>query len=278
MGAQIGCEYAMGGHEVALLSRDPEALKRRVDDVFLMLRDLELCEEQAALDATRRLRFANNVSDAAANCDVVVESLPEDLELKARILGEAARAAENALLASNTSSLRISDLGRAAGAPERTIGLHYWNPPLLMPLVEVVAGEGTDASWVEFACELMKGLGKKPMVVQRDIPGFVWNRLQFAIIREATYLVQDGVISSEGLDQIVTEGLARRWHQVGPLRSMALGGLSTWNAAARQIVPSLSRAQSLPDLSDVAIHGGSPADDVRKRDQGLASELPSSER
>src|SRR5918992_1203463 len=151
MGAQIGCEYALGGHDVTLFARRAESVRLRVESAF--------------------------------------ESLPEQLELKASLLRDAAARSPDAVLASNTSSLSITALGEAAGAPERTVGTHYWNPPLLMPLVEVVAGDRTRRDVLTFVRSTLEALGKRPVVVEREVPGFVWNRLQTALLRESLWLV-----------------------------------------------------------------------------------------
>ena len=153
------------------------------------------------------------------------------------------------------------------------MGTHYLNPPLLMPTVEVIAGEGTSAETLAFVRETVASLGKLPITVRRDVPGFAWNRLQFALVRELTWLVENGVASAEDLDTVMREGLARRWRQVGPLRAIALGGIDTWNRSGRNIVPELSTAAELPDLHGVAITGGNLAADAARRDAALAAEL-----
>jgi 3-hydroxybutyryl-CoA dehydrogenase len=142
-----------------------------------------------------------------------------------------------------------------------------------MPTVEVIAGERTSPDTVILAYQTLVALGKLPVVVRRDVPGFVWNRLQFALVRECTWLVENDVVSAEDLDTVVRDGLARRWRRVGPLRSIALGGIDTWNRSGRNIVPQLSRAAELPDLAGVAITGGGLAGDAARRDQALAREL-----
>jgi 3-hydroxybutyryl-CoA dehydrogenase len=273
MGAQIGCEYALGGHEVTLVARDAAAARARAEAALAMLVELDVIARAAGEDARARIQVAGDVSDAARGCGVVVESLPEDFALKVELLGHAAAAAPAALLASNTSSFRISDIGKAINAPQRTVGTHYWNPPALMPLVEVVAGDGTDPERAREAVELLRMLGKTPIAVRRDVPGFVWNRLQFALVREAAELVRSEVIAPEDLDEIVRDGLARRWRHVGPLRAIGLGGVGTWNAAGRQIFASLSNAPEVADLTDVAIDSADSRAVIRKRDRGLAAEL-----
>jgi 3-hydroxybutyryl-CoA dehydrogenase len=273
MGAQIGCEYAVGGHDVTLVARDTAAVGRRVDAAFRMLEEHGLATAEELGAAKSRIAIAGAVEADAAACDLAVESLPEDLELKAALLGSLALASPEAILATNTSSISITALGAAVGAPERVVGTHYLAPPLLMPPVEVVAGERTDPAVVDRMRTTLVALGKRPVAVQRDVPGFVWNRLQFALVRECVWLVEQGVASAETIDEVMRAGLARRWRHVGPFRAMALGGIDTWNRSAANIVPELSTAAALPDLNGFARMAGDLEADARARDAALAREL-----
>jgi 3-hydroxybutyryl-CoA dehydrogenase len=273
MGAQIGCEYALGGHEVRVHARDLGRAQLRVDAGLALLEAHGLRTADEVRAAARRISTAAGPADAATGADLLVESLPEDLDLKTSVLRTALANAADPVVATNASSLSISTLGEAIGAPERTVGTHYLNPPLLMPTVEVIAGERTATRTVAFARETLVALGKLPIVVRRDVPGFVWNRLQFALVRECAWLVEQGVASPEDVDTVMREGLARRWRCVGPLRAVALGGIDTWNRSARSIVPDLSNARALPDLATVAITGGTLDEDAAARDAALAREL-----
>ena len=161
MGAQIGCEYALGGHEVKLVARNAAAALERAEAGLRLERELGLVAPAEA-DAARE-RITVDDLEAAADCDLAVESVPEDLSLKAELLGVVASSSPTAMLATNTSSLSISELGRRLDAPERTIGTHYWNPPLLMPLVEVVPGESTAPAVVEVVERTLRELGKRPV-------------------------------------------------------------------------------------------------------------------
>src|SRR5919204_6646901 len=146
MGAQIGCEYALGGHDVTLTARHPDRVEERVDNALATAEDLSLFTPEQVAEARARLTVAGEY--APDGWELVVESVPEDFELKATVLRPLAAASPEAALATNTSSLSIAKLGEAVAAPERTIGTHYWNPPLLMPPVEVVAGERTSSDVV----------------------------------------------------------------------------------------------------------------------------------
>ena len=273
MGAQIGCEYALGGHDVVLHSRDADAALARAQAALALVERERLRVPTAVSAARARISASADTEAAAAGADLLVESLPEDLSVKASVLRRALVAAPSALVATNTSSLSIGTLGDAIAVPERTVGTHYLNPPLLMPTVEVIAGSGTSDETLAFARDTLAALGKLPVVVRRDVPGFVWNRLQFALVRELAWLVENDVAAPEDLDVVVREGLARRWRRVGPLRAIALGGIETWNRSGSNIVPELSTAASLPDLRAIAITGGDLVADAAARDVALAADL-----
>jgi 3-hydroxybutyryl-CoA dehydrogenase len=237
---------------------------------------LRLVEEHAlgeAASARSRMRVTSSPV-AGAECDLAVESVPEELELKARLLREVAAGSPEAVLASNTSSIPITTLGAAVGAPERVVGTHYLNPPLLMPPVELVAGERTDPEILAAMAETLRALGKQPVLVRRDVPGFVWNRLQFALLRECAWLVDEGVASTEDVDQVVRDGLARRWRRVGPFAAIGLGGVDTWNRAGRNLVPEISTAAALGDLNRFVTADDEERERLRvARDAALAEDL-----
>lgn len=275
MGAQIGAEYALGGYEVALCTRSEasgqHALGRAGAAIELLSRH-ELVAADDAAAAQARMSATTDLGAACADAAILVESLPESLEAKGPVLRRAAALAPEALIVSNTSSLPITDIGEACGAPERTVGTHYWNPPTLMPLVEVIPGERTRSDVVERTIAILRALGKEPVVV-RDVPGFVWNRLQFALLREAASLVADGVTDAATVDLIVRRGLARRWALIGPFETMALGGRDTFLSIARWLFPRLADAEEPSALDKVALPTGE-LDQIRaRRDQGMIEAL-----
>ena len=272
MGAQIGCEYALGGHEVALVARDAAAAEERFERSLALVREHGLATAEQAEAAAARTSAGSDLAAVAA-CDLAVESVPENLALKAEFLRVVAEASPRAVLATNTSSLSITELGKAIGAPEWTIGTHYWNPPLLMPLVEVVAGEGTAPEVVARVRETLHTLGKRTVLVERDVPGFVWNRLQMAVLREAMWIVENGVASTETVDDVLRYGLARRWRNIGFFQAIALGGVGTWQRVGGNLLPELSAAQELPDLRRWVTPDERLAGVAERRDRGLAADL-----
>jgi len=266
MGAQIGVEYLVAGHDVTFCARDTAAVTERVRA------GLELVERLGRDPGSAGTWSVG--AEPGGGAELIVESLPEDLRLKATLLAPLAAAAPGAIVATNTSSLPIAELGDAIGASERTIGTHYWNPPLLMPLVEVVPGARTEPAVVERVVELIESLGKQVVLVERDVPGFIWNRLQLAVMREAVWLAENGVASPETIDTAVREGLARRWRHVGPFAAAALGGVATWRQIGENLLPELSRAENLSGLERWLETDEAELRRLRdKRDAALADEL-----
>jgi 3-hydroxybutyryl-CoA dehydrogenase len=273
MGAQIAVEYALGGHDVTCLARHPEGTRARLDETFATVERLALRDAEAVAAATARMRVTADLA-AIERCDLVVESVPEDLALKGEVLSPIAAHFPEAVIASNTSSLSIGEIGTACGAPERTVGTHYWNPPLLMPLVEVVAGPESRPEAVELARAAVASCGKRPVLVQRDVPGFIWNRLQHALLREALWIVDNGVASPEAVDEVVRFGNARRWEHVGPFAAAALGGIGTWQRVAGELFPVLSNARDAGDLERALwADEAELAEIAAKRDAELARDL-----
>lgn len=259
MGHGIALEYALGGLDVALVTSRLEtaaAARERIGSSLARLVEGELVDAAAAQAALGRVRVAPDLADAVADADLVVESAPEDLGLKQALFRAIdAAAPARAILASNTSGLPITQLGAATGRPERVLGTHYWNPPHLMPLVEVVAGERTDPAVLDAVEALLRRLGKIPLRVRRDVPGFVWNRLQNALLREALWLVEQGVATPAEVDLAMTLGLGRRYSIVGLFEAIDLGGLETWSRVAGHLFPVLSKADGAPLLHDLVARG-----------------------
>lgn len=274
MGAQIGAEYSLGGAHVTLVTRSTVSASdavRRAHAALDALAAYGLALPGAVAEAKSRIRGSADLAGSCAGSDLIVESLPEVLTVKAAALTLALAVAPNAIVASNTSSISILQLGNAIGAASRTIGTHYWNPPTLMPLVEVIPCSATERSISERMVARLRGLGKEPVVVA-DVKGFVWNRLQFALLREAVRLVHDNVADAATIDLIVRRGLARRLQLVGPFETVALGGPHTFAAIARELFPEIEAYVDPQAINDVAL----PAKEslvglARSRDDALAA-------
>jgi 3-hydroxybutyryl-CoA dehydrogenase len=243
MGRNIAKVLLRGGHQVALFSRTERTL---LDAGGALERE-----------AAGQITYTTSIGEAAVDAELILESVPESLPLKVRVLREAQSAAPaHAVIASNTSSLPLDRLADALARTERFLGLHWFNPAHLIPLVEVVPTERTDAAVVEWAGALLSELGKRPLVLSRAIEGFLANRLQYALIREALQLVHDGVATPEQIDAVLTDCLGLRWAVLGPMRSTDLAGVPTAVAVARQLFPGLSTAsEPQPPLTELVDTG-----------------------
>jgi len=200
--------------------------------------------------------YVSSIAEAASEAELVIESVPEDVALKQVVLAEAERAAPpGAVIATNTSSLPLESLVPALRRPDRFLGWHWINPAHLIPLVEVVATEATDPEVVQWSVARLTEMGKRPIVVPA-IDGFVANRLQYALIREALALIEAGHVTPEQIDAVITGCLGPRWAVVGPMRSTDLAGLETAIAVATQLYPTLSTATAPPQvLTELAQEG-----------------------
>jgi 3-hydroxybutyryl-CoA dehydrogenase len=274
MGSQIAAEYALGGHAVAVVARDLAAARERIGRAVASAVEAVGAPGAAAAAAADSLAYLADPGAIDPDTDLVVESIAEDLAAKGALLARAGAASPDATIASNTSSLSIRAIGEACGYPERTIGTHYWNPPLLMPLVEVIVSDATHPGRVERVETALRAMGKRPVRVARDVPGFVWNRLQLALLREAVWIAEQGVADPAVIDEIVRDGLARRWRYTGPFQTAALGGAATFERIANNLWPELSDAAALTDLNRWLPGEPAALGHLReRRDRGLAEEL-----
>jgi 3-hydroxybutyryl-CoA dehydrogenase len=179
--------------------------------------------------------------------------VPETLELKRAIFKEISDAAPaTALLASNTSTIPITEIGRDLqdSARSRLVGLHWWYPPVLIPLVEVIATDSLAPEYFNRAFQLMKSVGKEPVRVNRDIPGFLGNRLLHALCREALSLVNSGVCDAETIDKVIKLSFGRRFSVLGPMEGIDLVGLELVRSVHRILFPSLESSPEASPLLD----------------------------
>jgi 3-hydroxybutyryl-CoA dehydrogenase len=196
------------------------------------------------------------MQEAVRHVSFVVEAIAEDIVVKRELF----RILENwvpntAILASSTSGIAVDDIAAACTRTERVAVAHFANPPHLMPAVEIVPGSATDKSVIDALCVFVSGLGKEPVRLARDVPGHIFNRLQFALMREAFALVRDGVASAEEIDRLVKHGYALRLAEEGPLEKADLAGLPLVASVARYLFPDLDDSPS-PEVVDALIAEG----------------------
>lgn len=231
MGSAIAAQYVSAGYRVRVTTSTATSAAEAVHRVQ---RHLD--------DGHGNVEWCSTVTEAAADAAIVVESLPEMLDVKQAQLSEAQKASPNAILCSNTSSLLIGDIAAALTDPGQLVGTHYLNPPAAFPVVELIAGPQTSSTVYSTIETVLRAMSQTPIRVRKDASGFVINRLQFAFLREAVALVDEGIVSAEDLDIVVRDGLARRWSKVGPFTVVAMGGPELFARVATQVWPYLSNA------------------------------------
>ena len=238
MGPGMGAVLARTGIETALYDISEEALERARGGVTMAEGVLERLE--AASEDGGSLRFENDLAAALEGADLVLEAVPEKLELKHEIFTEFEKhVAEDTVLASNTSGIPITKIAAVCAHPERIVGMHWSNPPHLIPMIEVIPGEQTDQRVVDDACELIRSFGYYP-VVEKEVPGFVENRILYAILRECLDLVDRGIIDPHGLDLNVRWGIGYKLAVIGPMELLDMAGLDIYNAVGSYLNQDLS--------------------------------------
>jgi 3-hydroxyacyl-CoA dehydrogenase len=260
MGHGIALEFAAYGFDVALHDRDSAQLERAADNIaqgLARLREQGRISEQMAASAPRRIVSGTDLDRAVADADLVVEAASEDLALKQDLFRQLdAAAPPHAIFASNTSTFMPSRLAAATDRPDRVLVAHYFNPPHLLPLVELVRGPATSDASIETMRSLYHGIGKRPAVVQREALGFVGNRLQNALLREALAIVEAGIASPEDVDTIVKTGFGRRLAVAGPFEIADAGGIDVWLAVAGLLFPDLATSDAPPTFAqEIAVRG-----------------------
>ncbi len=240
--------FAAAGTPVRLVGRRQASLQAALGKIRESLGRFEAHGLTTARDAAAALGRITTATDlaAAAGADLVVEAVTEDLPLKHDVFERLDRLCPPPAVLASSSGQPASRLTTRVGRRERVVAAHFWNPPQLIPLVEVCAGPETDPDVVPWLCGVLRAVGKQPVVLEREIDGFIGNRLQFALLREALALWAAGVASAEAIDLAVKTSFGRRLAVTGPLESADLGGLDTFHAFCAFLFPGLDRSTEPP--------------------------------
>ena len=241
MGAGIAAVMARAGFTVRAHDIAPAAIDRARGELPFIARVLDRLAMPDKGDATA-VAFHDTLEEAVTGAELVLENVPEKLELKLALLRRLdTLVAKSCVLASDTSGIPITRLQAAVSAPERVAGMHWSNPPYIIPIIEVIAGAETGTATVEWMVDTVKRLGLLPVVVRRDIPGFVENRILYAIMREALDLVEDGVIDPEALDACVSWGIGYKLAVIGPMALLDVAGLDVYQSVGSYLNAALSK-------------------------------------
>jgi len=238
MGHGIALEFALAGYDVRLQSRNDASLAKGIAgirDSLERLISLGVVGRQRAEGVPETIATTTSLEGAVDGVDVVIESVYEELAIKQDLFSRLdGLCPKSTVLASNTSGFMPSDLAAKMKHRERVVVAHYINPPFLVPLVEVVPSEETSSETVEALCDLLRGIGKAPIVLKREVPGFVTSRLQTALLREA---------------------LGRRWAVAGVFEVLELAGWDLLSVIANGLMPHLSASESAPALDRMVEQG-----------------------
>ena len=235
MGHGIAQVFALAGHDVALTDAHAPTLASAKVRMLANLRDLG-----DDISALARVRVASDLAECVRDADFIVEAVREDLTVKQELFADIEKAAHsNAILASNTSVIPITAIMGKLARRERALGTHWWNPPYLVPLVEVIATQWTSPAAIEFTMRLHTDIGKTPVHVKKDVPGFVGNRLQHALWREAISLVENGICDAETVDTVVKSAFGLRLAVLGPLENADLVGTDLTLAIHQTVLPAI---------------------------------------
>lgn len=257
MGSGMAQIFARKGYNVVVTDLKDEFLEnsRRLVSIFnSSLIEEGLMTEQEAEETVKNIKYYTD-KKVFSDCDIIIEAIIEKMDIKQDFWKEVEEIAKpDAIFASNTSGLSITGISKKLKDKGRFAGMHFWNPPHIIPLVELIKGDETKDETIDILFELAKKIDKEPVVVKKDAPGFIGNRLQFAVFREALNIVEQGIADIEDVDRAMKYGPGFRYPIIGPLQTADLGGLDTFYFISLYLFNEISDAKKpqniLKDLID----------------------------
>jgi 3-hydroxybutyryl-CoA dehydrogenase len=272
IGHGVAQVFAAAGHPVTMIGRNEASLAAAVDKIRASLAEFveqDLLSSTEAAGAVARIQPSIELS-AARDADLVIEAVTEDLPLKLKIFGELDKLCRPDAILASSSGQPASALLANVQHLGRVIATHFWYPPQLIPLVEICGGPHCNPDVLARTVALIRGTGKEPVVIEKEVKGFIGNRLQFALLREAWALWADGIASAEAIDAVVKASFGRRIGITGPIESADIGGLATMVSFGNSLIPDLSTAAQAPEkVATLLTKDGMPGIyDWSKRDAG----------
>ncbi|WP_338471156.1 3-hydroxyacyl-CoA dehydrogenase family protein [Niallia sp. XMNu-256] len=252
MGSSIAQSFAVNGYSVTLNDVKEEFLKRAAsritENLSIMVEESAITEEQKE-KALVNLSYRVNLQESVQEADFILEAIPEVIELKWDLFDQLETfMKDDAIVASNTSTFPVTKLMEKASFAQRMMITHFFNPGHLVPLVELVKHEKTKPEVVQATMDLIRNIGKSPVLLKKEISGFIANRLQTALMREAFYLLREGVADARDIDTAVIDGPGFRWAFTGPIEIAEFGGLDTWQRVFDNVAPDLDESKGAPDV------------------------------
>ncbi|MED3835836.1 3-hydroxyacyl-CoA dehydrogenase family protein [Peribacillus frigoritolerans] len=252
MGSGIAQSFAVSGYFVTINDIKEELLyhaQNRISENLSLLMEEGALTDREKQGALANITYSVDLEGAVRDADFIIEAIPEVIELKLNLYQQLEKIIKpDAIVASNTSTFPISQLMEKASFAERMVITHFFNPGHLVPLVEIVQHDETKPEIVKTTMDLMRKIGKSPILLKKEIAGFIANRLQTALMREAFYLLKEGVADAEDIDTAITAGPGFRWAFTGPIEIADFGGLDTWQRVFDNVSPVLDQSKEAPDL------------------------------
>src|SRR5699024_2285639 len=260
MGHGVAQLFAQAGKNVRIRARRETSLEKareRIANSLKVMVEKEMLSENEAERTLARIAYTTDLVEAVQDADFILESIPEVLEQKldAYEIIEGV-VSDTTIISSNTSTFPLEELTQKAKHPERFIIAHFFNPPQLVPIVEVVQFTYTEENVVDKTYDLMKEIGKSPVVLKKEMTGFIVNRIQVAMLREAFHLIEMGVASAEDIDIAMKGSMAVKWAFCGPMESQDLAGLETTEAMVSNIMKDLSNTRDVPSFLAEMVENG----------------------
>lgn len=260
MGHGIAQLCSEAGLDVIMYGRSDASLERgfsRIKSSLKRLEDSKKISEKRSEDIFSRIKGVKTIDEASKGAELVIEALAEDIDLKQDVFEKLDGLCDpDVILASNTSGLAPTLLAKKTSHPERVVVAHFWNPPQLVPLVEIVPGEKTSKETMDRTCNWVEFIGKKAVRMEKECPGFIGNRLQLALLREALYIVEKGWAKPEEVDKAVEYAHGRRLPVTGPICSADLGGLDIFNNISSYLFKDLCNYTEPSKLMDEKVKEG----------------------
>jgi len=251
MGHGIAQIFLLAGYPVLLYDLKESILETATAHIkknLELFHDAGLVKKREIAPALRMLTATTDLRVAVEHGDFILQAAPENLALKQDLFQQVeSLCPEQAIIASNTSSLRMTDIGSLVKKQERLVITHWFNPPHIVPTVEVVKGEKTSEATVETTVALLTKIGKLPVKINLELPGFLVNRIQMAMAREVVDLYEKGVASAADIDKAIKGSIGFRLASIGMLLTMDLGGLDVWLKVYKNVIPKIRSSTEAPE-------------------------------
>lgn len=266
MGSGIAQVFAQQGFSVIVNDLNEDILqkaKKRIENNLYLFHQEGVLSKGDLKGALQNLTFSSQL-DEISGIDIVVEAIPEQIKLKQALFQKLDKMfSSEVILATNTSGISISLIASVTKRPDRVVGMHWWNPPYIIPVVEIIKGGKTKEEIVEAVRELVVRLKKKPVLVKKDIPGFLGNRMQYALMREAVHLLEEKVASAEDIDTMVKAGFGFKFPVIGPLETIDMAGMDIFYNVSQYLYKELDSSKQPQKLVE---------EKVRQKKLGMKTE------